>query len=222
MWLPLLLILGNYWIWKILHQNIFLGILLIVTSFLAYKNTEISRSKQVYIICLLLLAIFQYKTTQITSLVALSDTQISIQQKRINEYPPVHISFRDKNLWIPAAHWFEEKNISIASYHMTKNLSEAIDPNLYFFANHPRERVGITEFEKLPYFLIIFFFYGLLTLISKASRSWYIFSLVIPIALLTYIGHENPLGPFILFPWIISTTIFGIKRLIEKFSNYRK
>ncbi len=38
-----------------------------------------------------------------------------------------------------------------------QNLLRTLDVNLYFFGNHPRERAGISEFEKFSFLFLAFF-----------------------------------------------------------------
>ena len=47
---------------------------------------------------------------------------------------------------------------------MNVNFFESFDPNYYFFANHPLERVGIKETEKLYSWLLPFFIIGCVSL----------------------------------------------------------
>ncbi len=46
-------------------------------------------------------------------------------------------------------------------YKYQRNLFQGLDPNFYFFANHPRERAGILEKEKFSWFFLIPFLAGL-------------------------------------------------------------
>lgn len=50
------------------------------------------------------------------------------------------------------------------------NFFETVDPNYYFFANHPLERVGVNETEKLSSLLLPFFIVGLLSLKLKENK----------------------------------------------------
>ena len=109
--------------------------------------------------------------TKYESLTLLNNDQIRIKDMRLKSYPPVYLTFDTKTLWIPVAHWFEERKESIAFFRILKNVSETVDLNLYFFANHPRERVGYNEFEKFPYIFIPAF---LAFLTSSTSTAWLI------------------------------------------------
>jgi hypothetical protein len=180
------------------------------------KDKLKSQSKKGFIFLFLLLLFFQWKTTEKTSLTVLTNSDIMVRDMRLNEYPPVKISLVGKTVWIPIAHWLEGRRESIAFYRMLNNFSEVVDPNLYFFANHPRERVGITEFEKFPYLLLPFFVYGLVAIISKRKFNKNLkISFFAPILLLTFIGNKNNLGPFSLFPFIVVVCTLGLNQISE-------
>lgn len=50
------------------------------------------------------------------------------------------------------------------------NFFETVDLNYYFFANHPLERVGVNETEKLSSLLLPFFILGLFCLNLKKNK----------------------------------------------------
>jgi hypothetical protein len=145
---------------------------------------------------------------------------------RVNEYPPLHVRIGEKTIWISLANWFELRKESIAFSRIEKNFSQVVDPNLYFFANHPRERVGIKEFEKFPYIFIPFFLVGIFSLIKnrstgflKISKLILIASLTLPIILISLIGHKNPFGSFTLFPFLTIAISFGVERIYQEISK---
>jgi hypothetical protein len=49
---------------------------------------------------------------------------------------------------------------------LEQNLFYSLDPNLYFFASHPRERAEVGEFDKYPWVLLPFFIVGLFLVIQ--------------------------------------------------------
>lgn len=211
-------LLGNFWIWKILSLNTPLGLLIIAVSiflFLSLKRKNQNYSV-IFIILFTLLLFFQWKTTSKVSLVELSNDEQRVQQMRLKEYPPVFFEIGRKTLWVPVAHWFEGREESIAFFRILENFSETIDPNLYFFANHPRERIGINEFEKFPYVFLPLFFYGLLLSVEKNRKLVFSISLILPVVLISIIGHKNPFGPFSLFPFFSVLITLGIGKLYSQ------
>ena len=108
------------------------------------------------------------------------------------------------------------------------NFFELLDLNLYFLGNHPRERVGMQEFEKFPYIFIPIFLFGLFSLIkgcsqkiSQNNKSIIILALCLclPIGLISLIGHKNPIGPFALFPFFAISIGSGVEGIYKKISQ---
>ena len=216
-WVLLCLILfGNFWIWKAFSFSFPIFILLVGASLLAYRFIKGKGKLLGFLFFFVLIVFSQWKTTAPTSLTVLLNDDIRLRDQRLKEYPPVFIKVGSKTLWIPAAHWFEGRKETIAVFRLAKSFSEVIDPNLYFFANHPRERVGVSEFEKFPFILFPFFFVGILTTVGSRRFRPYFLSLIITILLLSLFGNKNELGPFALFPYIVSLSSIGGEYLIEK------
>ena len=186
-------LLLNLWIWRILSINLFLGLILISITICLSVLFVKPNKKLTGILAILgvLLLILQWTTTKNASLINLSNDQIRVRDMRLREYPPIY--------FLPIAHWFEGRRESIAFFRLLNNFSEAVDPNLYFFANHPRERVGVKEFEKFPYVFLPAFLIGVLVL-AERKKKVFLLSLLLPLAVLTLKGSDNPLGPFTLFP----------------------
>jgi hypothetical protein len=110
------------------------------------------------------------------------------------------------------ANWFEQRKETISIYKIGKNFSEVIDPNLYFFANHPREKAGAKEFEKFSYILLPIFILGLFEL--KKRHLKYLILTLSPIVFISIIGNNSPLGPFSLFPFFTIIISLGLKKFL--------
>lgn len=205
---PWFVLLANFWIWRILFNSVPLGLLVLASSIFLYLSFKRSSKKYFFALLVLfsLLLIFQWKTTSKESLVELSNDEQRVQQMRLKEYPPIRISI---------AHWFENREESIAFFRILENFSETIDPNLYFFANHPRERVGINEFEKFPYIFLPLFFYGLVLSVAERRKLVLGMSFILPVVLISIIGHKNQLGPFSLFPFLAVSITHGLELLFQ-------
>lgn len=206
----------NFWIWKIFALNIFAGTITLLTTIFLWADIEERNDKYFYLAAffLVLLVFFQYRTSSINSLTFLNTSEKVNQQLRLRAYPPVSIKILGKTIWIPLANWFELRPETVAVYKLGDNLGENLDPNLFFFANHPRERVGVREFEKFPYILLLPFVIGLLSFKKKYTRD-VVLSLS-PLVLLAIIGNSNPAGPFVLFPFIAITTALGLVPIFAK------
>jgi hypothetical protein len=211
----LIAVFGNLWLWRILNSNIWLGIVLIVFSYLLIKAIEGKKFNFILVSLFFVVLLFQWETTVVRDLVSLNNDEQRLQQQRLKEYPPVKISLGGKTLWIPIAHWFEGRRESIAFSRIKQNLFEDLDLNLYFFAGHPRERIGFKEFEKFSYVLLPFFILGIFNLVKNKKYSLIPF-FVFPLALLAIIGNNNQVGPFSVFPFITA----GIYKGSDTFYKY--
>lgn len=215
--LPLLFVfVFNFWLWKILSFNIALGLVIVLASIFLWL--EIQENKKFYFYTLIvlfgLLLFFQWKTSFKTSLIYRNDNEKVIQQEWLKAYPPIYIKIAGKTIWIPIAHWLEQRKESMVFYKIEENFSEVIDPNLFFFANHPRERVGVIEFEKFPYILLPIFIVGLFSIKKKNLKDLLLG--LSPIVLISFIGNSNPIGPFALFPLFAAVISIGLAPIFSK------
>jgi hypothetical protein len=220
----LLVLLGNLWIWRIVSFSFPLSLFVFASSIFLYLSIK-SKNKNykfLFVVFFTLLLFFQWKTTTKIPLTYLSNDQQRIQHMRLKEYPPVYIRLADKTLWIPLAWWFEGRGESIAFFRILDNFSEIIDPNLYFFANHPRERVGINEFEKFPYILLPFFIYGILVLLEQKRLKPLLLAFTVHLVMLSIIGSQNFLGNFSIFPLLTVVTSSGLGGAFGKVRHLSK
>ena len=214
---PFVLVLFfNLWIWKIFSFSFIVGIVVLASTIFLWLS--VSLKKGVYfgisIVLFILLLSLDWKTSSKNSLTFLNDNEKILLEERLRAYPPVGIKIGSKMLYIPAGNWLEQRKETRSFYKLGANLSEIIDPNLYFFANHPRERVGAVEYEKFPFILMPFFILGLLS-INKKNAKVFLLSTT-PFVLNSIIGNSNPMGPFALFPLIVVTTSLGLSPVFEK------
>lgn len=113
--------------------------------------------------------------------------------------------------------YFKEYSLPLTK--LQRNFFENLDPNLYFFASHPRERVGVLEFEKyLPIFLP-FFLLGLIYTIYKPSSKVLIFIVAIS-AVSSIISPNYNLGPLLFFPIINYLITVGLILSLKIFRRY--
>lgn len=177
----------NLWIWKIFQFNSMIGVLTLVSSLALYLTILPSNKYYFYIsiFFISLLVFFQYKTTLNIEAITVNKNNSGFTQI---------ISVFNK---------------------LEQNFSENIDPNLYFFANHPRERFGIKEFEKFSYILLVPLLIGFASIKSKNIKIT-LFAALLPLTLLTLIGNNNPLGPFSLFPLVTVMIAIGLTKLFSK------
>jgi len=220
-WILLFVLLANLWIWRILTRSILIGLLVLLTSF--YFTVVINKNEhKKFVVLMFILVFLQWRTTQIRSLTLLSNDQIRQQDQRLNEYPPIAIEIFGTKIWIPFAHWLEGRNETRIYYRIRESFFEVIDPNLYFFANNPRQRVGITEFEKFPYILLPFFVSGVYKLVYTKKYKLLFVSMFLPVITISVIGHNNNFGPFSLFPFISMAIFIEVLSFYDKYVKNTK
>ena len=197
--------LGNAWIWRLLGSSLFLGLGLMALSFLLVFNFKIPS-----LILLAVLGSFLLKNTFDTNLLYVSP----LEKDRIvhrHEYYSQGLGKIYKNrigIYL---------NYSVSPYisRFSKNLAYNLDPNLYFFANHPRERGGAIEFEKFSYILLPIFVIGVISLLSGAF-GFLIFYFVLSLVITAFAFPGYDLGPILLFPFITAVLYLGILRIVKK------
>lgn len=201
-------LLANLWVYKIFFTNFILGILIVISSILLSN-----RKFWLFLFSLIPILLIQVTTTQKASLTEIGNDDRREIDLRLRAYPPSVLRI---------GYWIEERKESIALSRITNNFFENLDPNLYFFANSPRARVGIKEFEKFPYVLFPVFVLGVLRLIGKEKKSFWILTLFLPLFILSFIGNKNQLGPFSLLPFLVISISDGVGVLYAKTGNSRK
>lgn len=162
------------------------------------------------LITLIIISYLQLKTTDVRSLSNLDNDEKRVHDMRLRWYNPSFHYLRLAFYRLDLKNFFEG-NINIASFRIQRNFFESLDPNVYFFGGHPRERVWANDFEKFPFTYIFPFVIGAYQLIRRKNLVvglWFICSVL----LLSLIGHKNPLGPFIFFPIFIVTFWLGIPK----------
>jgi len=211
--LVLIISLSNQWIWRIAQLNFNLFLFLLVISLVLYKSLE---SRKYYLALIILVGLslfFQWRFTNFESLNLLSNDEQRVQTLRLKFYNPedhyTRVIFYRLNLKN-----FLEGNFTIVTTRILKNFFETIDPNVYFFAGHPRERVGIPEFEKFPYIFALPFMIGFFNLIGSKKILFFI-NFLFCILLLSIIGHKSSIGAFILFPFFVVAITCGIKLIFK-------
>jgi len=200
----LLVLFANVWIWRILGHSFFLGLGLIVLSFFLAFNMRVGT-----FILFSILSVFLLKNTFDTNLLYISPLDNDRVEHR-HEYYAVELGrvYRNRitiNMNYRAAPY-------VSRY--LKNMAFNLDPNLYFFANHPRERIIAVEFEKFSFLFLPFFVIGLMTLFSGAFVFLiFYFVLSLLISGLVFPGYD--LGPILIFPFIVVVIHLGLSKVIK-------
>lgn len=214
----ILILLGNFWIWRIFQLNFLVFIVLIISTYLLYLSLvkRISYKVRAFLlVTILILFYLQWQTTAAKSLILLDNDEQRVQQERLKFYNSVGT---ESSHYIRIIFYrldlrnFLEGDFNTISTRLQRNFFESIDPNIYFFAGHPRERVWAEDFEKFPFVLVAPFLIGFYKFIKDKKKIifWYTaFSLI----LLSIIGHKNNLGPFIFFPMIAVSIFYGVIKI---------
>lgn len=197
--------LTNAWIWRILGSSPLLGLGLIILSFLLVFNLKIPS-----LILLAVLGTFLLTNTFDTNLLYVSPLENDRLENR-HEYYAQGLGKIYRNRIGIYLHY----NISPYVGRFLKNLAYNLDPNLYFFANHPRERGVAIEFEKFSYFLLPIFVIGVISVLSGSSEFLILyFTLSLLISAFAFPGYD--LGPILLFPFIVAVLYLGVVRIFRK------
>lgn len=204
----LIILFGNVWIWKILKFNIFAGLLLITATSLILLFLNKKRSYLIIIAFISLIITVQFTGGFKKIDLSYGSQENLLMEQRVNEYPPISI--------LPIAHWLEERPEMIAIYRINQNFSEVVDPNLYFFANHPKERTGINETEKIPYILLPIFIYGIFIMISRKYYKIFALFFGFPLTYYSLYGTGEGIQPILFFPFFMISIYLGFENFLVK------
>lgn len=202
------ILLGNFWIWKVFSFHFLLGVFLTIVSIFLYSATSSRKVKLLTFGLLILLVIFQVKTGEIFTASEFSKEQKTFQTQRMGYYNQGIVSRGIRYL-------FEVKDGGRIIFGFLGNISEVVDPNLYFFANHPRERVGVKEFSKFPFLYVFPFWIGLMQILMEKNEQSFRILFLLSISLYGFAGSRNEVGPFLLFPFFVYILTIGTQRLID-------
>ncbi len=136
-----------------------------------------------------------------------------IEIERIN----INRSLFPKNPTGKALSVITQNKAVVALNRFLENTYQYLDWNYYFFGNHPRERVGVAEIEKLPWWLLPFFVFGLWRLpkdkkLLLKTGVWFLGG----IFFLSLFGLTDNLTSFFIFPPIAVVIALGARKLYEK------
>lgn len=210
----ILTLFSSFWFWKILNYNTPIAVFLLIITFALFTLLVSKKSKALLIITIVLFNFF-------TLFLIKSDFDKSLFSKTLEEK---NILNQRRSYYPRAIGQIFQNKVNLSIHRYIENFFDNLDPNTYFFAGHPRERSGISEFEKfyplLIFSLLIRIFWG----INIGSKVLLAFSL--GAAVLSGFFNSNPyLGSVLFFPLIcvlisqgtitIITIITGLKHKNE-------
>ena len=203
----LLVIVLNPWWWIIIRRNFLTGLLVFVLSLVVFQYFFKSKSRILLLLFLSLTAILFF----ISVGKAFDESILRASALDIQQYNKRHEFYANSlgkiytNRFSLA--YFKEYNLPL--YKLQRNFFANLDPNLYFFSSHPRERVGVEEFNKyLPVFLP-FFLIGALYSIYILLPNLLIYTISISL-LSSIISSKYSLGPVLFFPLVNYLITIGI------------
>lgn len=198
----------NPWFWKILNVNIFLGLSIAVTSFSQFILISSQKWRLKYLITtifmFIILSAFGIKLGYDQDLKIIKvDEQIQLDQR--NRYYSKDLGELFLNKYV--LNYYQNYNPYISKFQ--HNFFANLDPNLYFFASHPRERAGINEFEKFPSFYFLFFLLGIIYILQLQPKRLMLYFFVAAL-IGGLISPAFELGPILFFPLVTSLTTLGV------------
>lgn len=217
-----LILFGNYWIWSIFLTNQLVFVCLVFASVVLYLFCTRQQKKYIYIflVLLLILLLLQARTTTGNNLKEISNDEQRVQTQRRNLYHSRFHVLRLLFFKLPLVEFFEG-DLAIAKKKFQVNFFETFEPNVYFFAGHPRERIWAKESYKFPFVLILPFIVGVFAILNRRFLYFHSFFLISAITL-GFTGHFNPLGPFIVFPFLVFLIYSGANFLLLIFRKNKK
>ena len=217
--LLLTLTLANYWIWQIFSNNLILGITLLAIElglFISISQKRL-RKKYITILSILVLLLFCFSIFILRdkfdqTLSTTSPTEISILDKR-HGYLAGGLGSLFTNKYV--LHYYKDYSMATGKY--LRNIFYSLDPNLYFFRSHPREKSGINEYNKYSPFVLPFFVIGTLSLIIYLRKYKFLIVCFIMAVIITgFISPNYILGPVLIFPVVNIVLYLGFTIAISK------
>lgn len=211
----LLTIAVNYWIWRIIFLDPLLAIILsLLTLFLYLIFLNINLTLWIGVLLFVFASFLNLKSGLDVNL--RSDNRGEIKLNERHFYYSEYLGKLYENKVSTYIY-----NLLPTLYKFEKNVFSSLDLNLYFFASHPRERVGIEEFKKYPYLFTPFFLIGYVFLIIKKTKIVLIY-LVTAALINGFISPNYKLGPVLFFPLINMFIAFGIVIAFSKVAKFLK
>ncbi len=218
--LILFVTLLNFWIWKILQQNIAVAAILVALTFILFRLiTEKEVKKWIVFLVFILFSLTSFimiKSDFDKGFFSLtSEDRIKLNERHFyyaNELGKLFLNNKVLNYY---------KNYSTPVYRFERNLFSNLDFNLYFFASHPRERAGVNEFEKYSPIFIPFFAVGLLLMIYWCSV-WAAIYTVAAALVSAFVSSSYSLGPILFFPLINICIVLGLINTLNFVKNRKK
>lgn len=206
----------NFWIWRIIKADLLFGLALILLSILLTYIFEIKFNRNFFLICIILTIMI---STRI--FVAGFDNNLIIlspdQHKQLGErhgYFAIDLGKLFQNKF--ALRFYKDVYPYLNVY--GSNIFNSLSPNLYFFANHPREREKVEEFSMYPSILVIPFLVGVIKILNHL-RYLIVGHILFAFLVTGFIKQSYIFGPVLFFPLINLLITIGF---LEIYKNIKK
>lgn len=207
--------IANFWIWRIIKTDLLLGFALISLSVTLIYIVKIKFNQNFFLITLILTLFISTKlliTGFDNNLIILSPDQ----QKQLGErhgYFAIDLGKLFQNKFVLRFYKDVYPYLNIYGSNIFNNLS----PNLYFFANHPREREKVEEFSMYPSIFVIPFLVGVIYFFNSSNL---IIGYVMFTFLITgFIKQTYIFGPVLFFPLINLIISIGFLKIYRAIKN---
>lgn len=189
------------------------GIVVAMASVLGYQSVvERGKWKWLLFVLMAVVVLFQVADSGRLKLFDIGPIERAKRQVRTSFYPKFHLA----GIKIPVAYGMEKWIGTIVLSRLSENLSEAVNWNLYFFAGHPRERVGVSETERISFFYLPIFVLGTFALVKEFRLVDWFFLVGIPLIVLTLWGSRGVVGPIAMMPFINIAISWGFRKMYAK------
>lgn len=212
--LNIAVILINPWWWIVLQRDLVIGILAFLISIMVVLYFFQGKIQKLLILSSVVFVSVSIITALDSSIWTTSELETQ-QYGRRHEFYAKGLGKLYTNRFTLS--YFKKYHLPFTK--LQGNFFANLDPNLYFFNSHPRERGGIEEFDKYHPIFLPFFIIGFLYLIYNPKTKLIIYIAAI-LLLSSFISPNFKLGPILVLPivnylitlgLILSIRILGIK-----------
>lgn len=134
--------------------------------------------------------------------------------KSLWQYSPEEIFLlNQRRSFYPFYGKFFQNKLIFSLNKLERNLFYNLDPNLYFFTTHPRERLKVSEFEKFPAIFLPFFVVGFFAFLKKPSKKIVVF-MFLALFLSSFLSFQPP-GPIFMYPVITYFIFLGMQGTVK-------
>lgn len=213
----ILVILLSPWWWVIIQRNFWIGLMVFILSLVVFLYFWQNKSPKFFLLMFILITIlFMITVREAFDESIFRNSALDTQQynKRHEFYANgLGKIYTNKFSLI----YFKEYNLPFVK--LQRNFFANLDPNLYFFASHPRERLGVEEFNKYSPVFLPFFLIGVIYSVYILFPNLLVYAVSVSL-LSSVISSKYDLGPVLFFPLLNYFITIGIILSLKKGLSY--